>query len=129
MNEEYCSFEVAKLLKEKGYENEYTYAYYTSEGELKFLQCFGDASEYFAEENSCIDAPTHSQARAFLRTKYNVHIEIRYNRFGDIYRYVIIHSPENLDDISSHPAYYNSYEEAEESALKEVLKGFSWLWK
>ena len=70
----------------------------------------------------CYPAPTLQMSMKWLRVNYNIHIEPRYFTMPNIYRYVIIHSPNTIENIDSHPQYFNSYEEACEAAIKYCLE-------
>lgn len=80
VQEEYVSLQTAKLLKEKGFKDEYTYGYYSPDGELKFVQCFGDASDFFMNEESCISAPSQALAMRWLREEKGIIILISTGR-------------------------------------------------
>jgi hypothetical protein len=112
ITEDYVSFEIAKLLKEKGFEQHKCQHSYTSKGEFKWSD---DLDPY-----ECA-APTHQMAMKWLREVHKVNIEIHYNRFGENYKYLIIYKPEVLDDIRSLGVYFH-YEETVEAALKYVLE-------
>ena len=74
MKEAYCSYEVAKLLKEKGF-NEPCYQKYDNEGYLSFNHI-----GYINNEKPCDDfyalAPTHQMAMSWLREVHKIFIEI-----------------------------------------------------
>ena len=74
IKEVYCSYEVAKLLKEKGFD-ESCYQKYDSDGELSFNHV-----GYINSEKPCDDfyalAPTHQMVMAWLREVHNIFIEI-----------------------------------------------------
>ena len=74
IKEAYVSFELAKLLKEKGFD-EPCYQKYDSDGELSFNHV-----GYINSEKSCDDfyalAPTHQMAMAWLREIHNIFIVI-----------------------------------------------------
>jgi hypothetical protein len=119
INEDYVSFETAKLLKEKGFNSvvckNSPHYYYNMDGEFS-----GPSwdSEY--------PAPTLQMAMKWLRVNYSIHIEPRYFPMPNIYRYVIIHSPTTIENIDSHPQYFNTYEEACEAAIKYCLEIFDY---
>ena len=73
IKEAYCSFEVSKLLKEKGFD-EPCYQKYDNEGYLSFNHV-----GYINNEKPCDDfyalAPTHQMAIAWILEKYNFSIE------------------------------------------------------
>ncbi len=117
IKEAYCSFEVAKLLKEKGFDVSCIGRYSVRSKEFHLdgtKMCNnGGLFEYAAS--------THQMAMAWLREVHKINIEIHYNRFGENYKYLIIYKPEVLDDIRSLGVYFH-YEEAVEAALKYVLE-------
>lgn len=146
ITEDYVSFGVAKLLKERGF-NEWCFKCYgvavlhngadisfDEECELKD-EGRGDEIEYveggilydYASNNrekvrTVWAAPTLWAAMKWLREKYNTHIEPRYFPTPNIYRYVIIHSPATFENIDSHPQYFNTYEEACEAGIRYCLE-------
>lgn len=137
ITEDYVSFETAKLLKQKGFPQKYDVYHsmvynekdYEDEYEVQrmVLQTrlvkAGTLSSYpvGVPEPKCY-CPTLQVAMKWLRKKYNIHIEPRYFPMPNIYRYVIIRSPFTIENIDSHPQYFNSYEEAVEAALKYCLE-------
>jgi len=116
ITEDYVSFETAKLLKEKGFDEE-CFAAYNGNGKLyKFNEEVDDNTPCWS------DAPTLQMTMKWLREVHNIHIEPRYFPMPNIYRYVIIHSPATIENIDSHPRYFSSYEEACEAAIKYCLE-------
>ena len=113
IEEDYVSFETAKLLKEKGFDEECIYVYRHDGSE--------DIWDADKEDIAC-QKPTLQMAMKWLRKKYNIHIEPRYFPTPNIYRYVIIHSPLTIENINSHPQYFNTHEEACEEAIKYCLE-------
>lgn len=67
ITEDYCNFDTAKLLKEKGFNGDFTKAYSTN----------GTLISNFTE--NCIIAPTNQMAMKWLREEYNLHIDICYD--------------------------------------------------
>lgn len=116
ITEDYISFETAKLLKEKGF----------SCDEISCIKVF--KGHTYKIQGNVIDAdedvtiPTIQMAKKWLIENYNIHIEVRYFPMPNIYRYVIIHSPTTIENIDSHPQYFNTYEEACESAIRYCLQ-------
>ena len=115
IQEAYCSFEVAKLLKEKGFEI-LTDKVYDNQGKLDYqnVVCW--------QENRLpyISAPTHQMALAWLREK-GVYITIVYGDYPSLNKVVWtpqIDSLEGFDLPDSFYEEYNTYEEAVEAALK-----------
>jgi len=128
MNEAYVSYEVAKLLKEKGFDW-FTYAYYTKDDV--------DTKPYFGMENLCPDnwngevdevndlwfsAPTHQMAMRWLREERGIHIYLipanGYYYWASIY---IENGNRTLNKVLSRNGR-KAYEEAVEAALLYVLK-------
>jgi len=136
ITEDYVSFEIAKLLKEKGFPQEYDIYHsmvyneedYEDEYEVQRMVLetrlvkAGTLSSYpvGVPEPKCY-CPTHQMVMKWLREVHKVNIEIHYNRFGENYKYLIIYKPEVLDDIRSLGVYY-SYEQACEAAIKYCLE-------
>ena len=75
LTEDYVSFEIAKLLKEKGFDNEYTNAFYDKSGSLYFIDILSDFSEH-PDNDSDIAASTLYVAMKWLREEHNIAINI-----------------------------------------------------
>jgi len=75
ITEDYTSFETAKLLKEKGFDDEYTNAFYDKSGILYFIDILGDFSEH-PDNDSDIAASTLYVAMKWLRDVHNIFIGI-----------------------------------------------------
>lgn len=127
MKEVYCSFEVAKLLKELRFPQNADYCHYKIDRNGGYHKSF-DYRCGFGEYD--IIAPTHQRACAWLRKKYNIVIEIAPNVHsveGHIVNYVFgiwygdnfEGSIENYED--DEDSEYDGYEKAMEAALKHVL--------
>jgi hypothetical protein len=126
MQEDYVSFETAKLLREKGF-NEKVICYYDDGGSLnlnKFVefQCCnqGYGSGIFA-------APTLQMAIKWLRIEHNLSVEVYRTACGYIGCIVNIPSgtdikflEEDGDDLSS--GQYTKWEYACEAAIKYCLE-------
>jgi len=122
IKEAYVSFEVAKLLKEKGF-NESCWLKYDNEGYLSFNHV-----GYINSEEPCDDfcalAPTHQMAMKWLREKYYIHADPikqgNYNDCSEYYSWIV----SQMGIIHRNPSVADklSYEEAVEAALKYVLK-------
>ena len=72
ITEDYVSFETAKLLKKKGFD-EQTVRCYNLKKELCACQCIGDET-INSTPNYLIAAPTLQMAMKWLRKKHNLHI-------------------------------------------------------
>ena len=121
ITEDYTSYEVAKLLKDKGFDG-ICRAGYTSHGNLHVLE----VKEYLTNK-VCPDtywacaAPTHQMACRWLREVYNVAIEINsiwIVGFGYNYIARIVVEGESKKCLK----HYNYYEEAVEAAIKYTLE-------
>ncbi len=111
IKETYCSFEVAKLLKEKGFEGD-CIAAYNGNGKLFIDEEIDDNDNipYWS------DAPTHQMAMAWLRKK-GLHINILYKNLPNS-NFLYYWSIAEHEDIKSSE---RTYEEAVEAALKYCL--------
>ena len=117
--EDYCSYEVANLLKEKGFEGICDYAY-------------SNKGNYFEIDRSNFDEvyclrPTLQMAMKWLREKYNIYISIQPDFPSDkdykmcwCWSANILH--ENCISMKGYRCYIESYEEAVEAALKYTLE-------
>ena len=120
ITEDYCSYEVAKLLKEKGFDG-LCYCHEFTDYEGNFTTYHTEYPENWNQSEPCVSIPTLGMAMKWLREVHKVNIEIHYNRFGENYKYLIIYKPVVLDDIRSLGVYFH-YEEAIEAALKYSLE-------
>jgi len=118
IKEDYCSFEIAKLLKEKGF-NVPTHAFYNPKKNytLKFDTCLIDRNA-----GIYVSAPTHQMAMAWLR-EYKIYIMIdRSWSMKDSWQYCICVN-NDFDNLIQQDSIPNrTYEEAVEAALKYVLE-------
>lgn len=141
ITEDYCSYEVAKLLKEKGFD-ELCYHKYDDEGYLSFNHV-----GYINSDRPCDDfyalAPTHQMVMKWLREEHNIDIEVHadvgmlgvkvYTPFISRYKSSTEY-PSKLrqyknglyfeDDRGVIPGikHFETYEEAVEAALKYSLE-------
>ena len=72
ITEDYCSFETAKLLKEKGFDESCIAVY-----EEEVLRINTLCDYHNSELSSYICAPTHQMAMKWLREVYNIDIDIQ----------------------------------------------------
>lgn len=148
IKERYCSYEVSRLLKEKGFREWCRYCYGTAvrhngadidEDEEFELKSDGKANEieyikggilhnlYYDNngkfgEDACA-APTHQMACDWLREVHKIRITIISSHTEDnFFRYKISYTPNPLDDITSTPEWFNDYGKAVEEALKHSLE-------
>ena len=117
IKEDHVSFEIAKLLKEKGF-NEICRAAYTDDG--KFIT----NHNYYSQSEDGYIAPTLQMTMKWLREK-DIYITIIYGDYpsrNKVYWTPQIDSLEGFDLPDSFYEEYNKYEEAVEAALKYSLE-------
>jgi len=128
IKEAYCSFEVAKLLKEKGFDEPcmgyyHTIVYHANEKEIYLSALCEKNSSWMGD---CISAPTHQMAMAWLREVYHIHIDIGYDDLDWYWNIISIAddiSPEDRPKmVKCGTACHRTYEQAVESALKYSLE-------
>ena len=127
ITEDYVSFETAKLLKEKGF-NEEVICYYDDGGSLnlnKFVE-FQCCNEGYG--SSVFAAPTLQITMKWLREVHHLYIQVMLDSWacgGHMGYYVVIQNTTSdfemmlqdaLDDV-----FYDTYEEACEAAIKYCL--------
>jgi hypothetical protein len=125
ITEDYVSFEIAKLLKEKGFGiKEETRGYYPIKGDATGRLMFG--AEYHHNTSQVqIAAPTHQMAMKWLREKHGIYIDISiYVITKDILKY-------NINVYYKNDSIYlgihltkecSKYEQACEAGIKYSLK-------
>jgi len=125
MEEDYISFETAKLLKEKGFDENCAALYDLRNGEF----CKKQTGYVFnnSQWDNFITAPTLQMAMKWLREKYNIYISIQPDFPSDKdYKMCwcccvsILH--ENCISTKWNQCYIETYEKAVEAALKCCLK-------
>ena len=140
ITEKYCSFEVSKLLKEKGFNVENTIGYYQiskMRGEAKespklhidiyHLQRHPKGSIVSLNWNAFEDktsATTHEIAIEWIRQKFGLFISTEFNNTNLMYYYVIHTnvSKQHSNRINSLPETFLEPFSATEAALKIALK-------
>ena len=139
ITEDYCSYEVAKLLKEKGFDEYCWKLYELGDGDIPVLLNGFELSEessfwnnkylelYKKEHcyiNDICSVPTHQMAMRWLREEYGISIEIsalnRYRWVYTIYRLFEERVVEVWND-----GTYVSYEDATDDALKYCLENLN----
>ena len=116
ITEDYVSFEIAKLLKEKGFNEEvlavYIYDNLFVKGENKIVN---------TANVPIIPAPTLQMAMKWLREKYNIIVSITPQRDKYYFTPWQLWDSEWVHTKSMLPLY-NTYEEAAEAAIKYCLE-------
>lgn len=118
IKEDYVSFETAKLLKEKGFD-EATYHDYATNGGRWFN---GVLMQH--NQQGGIACPTLQMAMKWLREKHNLHIGviITYQYFPRKYEVHIMHTEKHENIVVNPGTNFNTNEEAAEDAIKYCLK-------
>lgn len=122
VTEDYVSYEIAKLLKEKGF-NEPCFYYYKDKV-LMFSPILKGRNSYQTDTYS---APTHQMAMKWLRKKYNIYISIQPDFPSDKdYKMCWCWSAsilfENCISTTGYQCYIETYEDAVEASLKYCLE-------
>lgn len=131
ITEDYCNFEVAKLLKEKGFDSN-VYTCYTDCEFPEFLTMIDyviQGEEYERsnfESHNLIQAPTHQMTLKWLREVHRIETHIVLSELNADnsrkYMFDIYSSDINRDFDSVQKEGFNSYEQAVEAACLYVLK-------
>ena len=124
INEEYVSFEIANLLKEKGFDN-ICNGYYNQEKTLqKCSLCSIEDTLKSPFYFDCIPAPTIQMAMKWLREVHNIvcNIDIESRNFYYYSVFIIRSSNEAQYQLTSQKPYFETYEEACEAAIKYCLE-------
>ena len=122
VEEAYVSFETAKLLKEKGFNEKCLMAYI--DGEL-FDYHDSDFPSVYELENTgddVVDAPTQQMAMRWLREVHNIKVNIFYNNSNYAIEYFEPNTQTGVDEPVFIGDGYDVYEEATETAIKYCLK-------
>ncbi len=143
--EEYCSFEIAKLLKEKGFDASLKMYWSMGTSDIPILhccpqhpvddgeepmpieidnsgkECTNRSNPWKPEEFECI-APTQQMAMKWLREVHNLFIDAYYDcDFGEGYKFSVHKLPKGTT-LESNSKNYSTYEQACESAIKYCLE-------
>lgn len=119
VTEDYVSFETAKLLKEKGFDEE-CLDWYSTKGDLYH---YADSFEIDLDGITVLcSAPTLQMAMKWLREEYKIIITIDYDDGSDCednerYGFSVYYPSRKVD-----LATYVTYEEAVEAAIKYSLE-------
>lgn len=123
IEEDYVSFEVAKLLKEKGF-NKICLRTYFDYGEMSRIY---DEDEGVYNENllpSIIAAPTHQMAMKWLREKHGIHIVIHPSSgvyYGKYCLSIYVQRVKNKDFHLTYQTHEDTYEKAVEEGISYSL--------
>lgn len=126
MKEAYCSYEISKILKEKGFDEECTH-YYSYEDDELIEYTNGVYSRNSKDCHRCT-SPTHQMAMAWLREKKYISIVITDDEIPLSYKYIIrkyfINDKYRLgtEILKLDSTQFIKYEDAVESALQYTLE-------
>ena len=130
ITEDYVSFEIAKLLKEKGFGGDCFSMYVISKphsgignpNKAKIAPHGRDSHYYEGYEYQC-EAPTLQMAMKWLREEKHIPIEIlwHYDADSDVEEWYFIHHAE-LRILPNDIEYYETYEGACEAAIRYCLE-------
>lgn len=115
--EDFVSLEVAKLLKEKGF-NEPCNSAYDKKGNIGTNTTLINWNK---EYDWAVSRPTLYEAAKWLRDKHAIHISIEWDVDG-FCSSITIRDEDGLFVESSYHIYYKSYEEALNAGILEALK-------
>lgn len=121
----YVSLEVAKLLKELGFDwecREYYYNFTTTGWSLSFDDNFVNWNSW---SEQYISAPTLEVAQRWLRVVKGIHLYVR--PILDEHKYVVTVVVDDLtwgqvNDNNGTSKRFNTYEEAQEAGIKKALE-------
>lgn len=133
ITEDFVSYEVAKLLKEKGFDGECDYLY--ANGEILRAQGFkcnwNKGESIFTDYKNECSAPTLQMAMKWLRDVHNLHIEARITNHSmssliEVVKYYwVVFNTTNakwVNESSAYTLYFDKYEDACASAIKNCLE-------
>ena len=125
ITEDYCSYEVSKLLKEKGfYQDCYSYPVYWMNGKNPVLSFEGNDDFPYEQNEAC--APSQSVAMKWLREVHNIYIMIDKDfATTNGWHYFITTKDmweNNVDKSVQQESNNYTYEEACEASIKYCLE-------
>lgn len=121
ITEDYVSFEVAKLLKEKGFAVGSDHSFNPTTNEPQNISSLNSILP-------AIERPTHSLAIKWMRENFGIHISSEYNYGTKLWEYTITFVEDSqktyelIDKLGILAPEFNSPEEATEAALRYTLK-------
>ena len=123
VKEAYCSYEIAKLLKEKGFDEKCHSSYWGSSDNVDYT----DFPLNYNDNNSSCSRPTHQMAMAWLREVHKVLIVIdayhadHWEGYIDSFE-ISIYSHASTIIVPNEIAHHTDYTEAVETAIKYSLE-------
>lgn len=124
IEESYCSYEVSKLLKEKGFDAHCSW-FYNRKGQQRHIEMAAKKRNSMLSIDSC-SMPTHQMAMAWLREEKGFFIEIHlvFDQFTDepCYKALIWDLAEQFGKPLPDDREYMFYETCVKDALKYTLE-------
>lgn len=130
ITEDYVSFEVAQLLKEKGFDGECRAFWKDWKGEIRLCSCNNAhmfeychnsmLERYNDAEETNIAAPTLQMAMKWLREEHTIIIELHHQYRKEWYAIVSSENPLGIGVYTT--STFNTYEESCEAAIKYCLE-------
>lgn len=121
ITEDYVSYEVAKLLKEKGFSKP-CYRWYDNKGDVCTKLIVPDIPPNYSSREYYL-CPSQSMAMKWLREVHNIIIEPESVWDGKKWEYqLFIVTPQNADSPYYERNPYKSYEECVEAGIKYCLE-------
>ena len=119
IEEQFVSFDTAKMLKEAGFDVPCT-SQYSDIG----VQWESTSLSNFNADDWAYSCPTQALAARWLREVHNIHLFVNYFFEDNMWFYVTVDLTESDEIKGIHPneSNYESYEEALEAGLQEALK-------
>ena len=126
IEEDYVSFETAKLLKEKGFNERLLTFYITDEAKKEGcfqIMAFTDDKIDNNHSDHCYLAPTLQMTMKWLREEHSIAINIGWDEvFEDKFQWWCIILNQKDGSILRESEYHATYEEACETAIKYCLE-------
>ena len=117
MNEDYVSFETAKLLKEKGFRCDTLHYYYDKDGDLLFSAWRVDTGK------NELGAPTLQMAMKWLMEVHKLYCDIRVGDGDFVVDIISLKDGEfGCEVVEPESCVYLTYEQACEAAIKYCLE-------
>lgn len=131
ITEDYVSFETAKLLKEKGFDESCECLYDTENNDVSIVNGWMEISNSELEEREfvCYSAPTLQMAMKWLREekKLNCIIDVSFNQNrnkGTEYYFCVWENKLPYDLLRESIQTFSTYKEAAEAAIKYCLENW-----
>ena len=123
ITEDYVSFETAKLLKEKGFDEECVYFYDWDEEDEIYRICSNGGSCNNKEYPTYYSRPTLQMAMKWLREVHNIALNIGWGEIlEDKFQWWCIILNQKDGSILRESEYYSTYEQACEAAIEYCLE-------